>query len=365
MDERKDFITADRLLCLFWIMITFCTYFDKNYLDKGLVLYRSLKRNCACFKLYIFCFDHITYEVLKTLRMDQAVLVKWSEYETEELLKRKRERTGAEYCWTCTPQIIKCVLEKYGENHCIYIDADMAFFSDPSVLLDEIIDTGCHIGIIEHRFNPGFFGRRYLRRSGRYCVEFNYFDRTKESMRALNWWAEKCMEWCFHIYEPEKMGDQKYLEKFPAMFEGVHVFQHQGAGMAPWNSRQYRACIDHTGRVLLRNKRKKTNAVLIFYHFQNMRYITPGIMNIGSGTNDREIKKTIYYPYLHAVAACRNMLKRRGIEFEDSTVSSSDHIMALWQKYLIRFKVKSVSDIIDINKAVRYVKEKGMEHMLW
>ena len=45
----------------------FCTLFDVNYLDKGIVLYKSLERVCQTFKLYVFCFDDKTYEVLNQL----------------------------------------------------------------------------------------------------------------------------------------------------------------------------------------------------------------------------------------------------------------------------------------------------------
>ena len=67
---------------------------------------------------------------------------------------------------------------------------------------------------------------RWLRRSGKYCVEFNYFDQSKNAKKALGWWKEKCFEWCYHLYEPERMGDQKYLEKFPILFKGVHELHH-------------------------------------------------------------------------------------------------------------------------------------------
>ena len=45
--------------------MVFCTLFDSYYLDKGLTLYHSLKKVSDQFKLYIFCFDDSSYEVLK------------------------------------------------------------------------------------------------------------------------------------------------------------------------------------------------------------------------------------------------------------------------------------------------------------
>ena len=49
--------------------MVFCTLFDSYYLDKGLTLYHSLKKVSDQFKLYIFCFDDSSYEVLKDLKL--------------------------------------------------------------------------------------------------------------------------------------------------------------------------------------------------------------------------------------------------------------------------------------------------------
>ena len=130
-------------------MITFCTLFDSYYLDKGLALYHSLEECAREFKLYIFCFDDKSFQVLKSMEMKHAVLTHHSEIEDEELLKLKQERSKAEYCWTCTPVIIEYVLKHYKEPACTYIDADLFFFQDPAILFDEIKAAGANIVITE------------------------------------------------------------------------------------------------------------------------------------------------------------------------------------------------------------------------
>lgn len=47
--------------------LIFCTLFDSNYIDKGLSLYWSMRKNIDNFKLYIFAFDTQCYEVLLKL----------------------------------------------------------------------------------------------------------------------------------------------------------------------------------------------------------------------------------------------------------------------------------------------------------
>ena len=347
--------------------IVFCTCFDKNYLDRGLVLCRSLIRNCESFKLYVFCFDDKSFDTLKALELEKCTILKWSDYETELLLGLKRERTRAEYTWTCTPQIIRIVLREFREEHAIYIDADMAFFSDPIILLDEIRKGGGHIGIMEHRFNDDWFGRRYLKRSGKYCVEFNYFDQTEESRKALDWWAQKCIEWCFHKYEPERMGDQKYLMKFEQLFEDVYVFQHPGAGVAPWNSKQYKAYLSDNKVALAHMARegKDERFNLIFYHFQNFNFITDHIVNMGSGTNDDGFKHLIYYPYIYAIIKGRSLAEENGITFENKREYSSNFFINIWQKRLLKLKVKSATDVVRKKEVIDYVENTETAQLIW
>ncbi len=331
-------------------MMTFCTLFDSYYLDKGLTLYRSLEQVTKDFKLYIFCFDDKSYDILTDLQLNQAVLIHHNEIEDKVLLELKKERSKAEYCWTCTPVIIEFVLEKFKEKNCTYIDADLYFFRNPKFLFDEINEVKANVVITEHRFTNSFSDRRHLKRSGKYCVEFNYFDQSENAREALQWWKERCFEWCYHLYEPERMGDQKYLEKFPILFKGVHELQHLGGGMAPWNLKQYEVIRVDGEKPIMREKKSKKEFPLIFYHFQNMRYLTEDMVNVSSGTRSKRTKDAIYPIYLKAVESARKELKKYGITFSVKKVYSSNKLIAFLQGNVLRFKVKSLTDIYRLNK---------------
>ncbi len=331
-------------------MMVFCTLFDSYYLDKGVTLYRSLEECTQDFKLYIFCFDDRSYEVLQKLQLEHATLVHHSAIEDEELLKRKKERSKAEYCWTCTPVIIEYVLKHYQEPNCTYIDSDLYFFGSPQVLFDEIKEAGANIVITEHRFRDNWNGKRLCRRSGRYCVEFNYFDQSEHAREALTWWKDRCLEWCYHLYEPERMGDQKYLEKFPMLFQGVHELKHLGGGTAPWNLGQYRLKAVEAGQPILVEQKTGKEFPLIFYHFQNIRYLSEDRVNISSGTRFRNIKDAIYKPYLARIEQTRRLLKEYGITFSVKKIYSSNKLIAFLQGNILRFKVKSITDLYNLKQ---------------
>ena len=106
-------------------MMIFCTLFNSGYLDKGIVMFQSLKRVTDNFKLYVVAFDNRCYEVLQKYRCNQLIPISLHEFENERLLEAKSNRTEQEYCWTCSCHTIKYVIERFHESMCTYIDADM------------------------------------------------------------------------------------------------------------------------------------------------------------------------------------------------------------------------------------------------
>lgn len=336
-------------------MINFCTLFDSYYLDKGITLYKSLERVSKDFTLYIFCFDNRSYEILNNLNYEHAVILHHSCFETPGLLEKKKRRSKAEYCWTCTSVIIKYILDHYPVESCTYLDSDLYFYADPQILFDEIENAHADAVIVEHRFKDNKYGRQLEARNGKYCVEFNYFCQSENSKRILTWWKDKCYEWCYDQPEPERMGDQKYLNQFTKLFSGVHELQYLGGGVAPWNLEQYELITKNGNSIMMRNQ----NAIdfqLVFYHFQNIRYMPGRKVNIKSQTKNKELKYAIYIPYLMEIEETRRMLTTKyGISYEiRGIVRSSNPIIGFLQKHLAAFKIQSLSDIIHLDKLDKY-----------
>lgn len=331
----------------------FTTLFDSFYIDKGIALYRSLERVCEDFSIYIYAFDEKSYVILNDLHFAHATVLRKEDLESAYpiLHKLKEERSKAEYCWTCTPLSVEYVLDTFDVESCTYIDSDLYFFSNPKVLFDEVTKTGDNVIITPHRFADSFNDRRLCKRSGKYCVEFNYFDQSERSRQVLTWWKERCLEWCYHLYEPERMGDQKYLEKFPILFDGVHELIHLGGGVAPWNLAQYESDTDSSQLVLRQKGQVGTSFDLIFYHFQNIRYISKNVVNISSDTHDRSLKRKIYIPYLREIEDIRKKLADEyGLSFDVKKKYSSNKLIAFLQGTILRFKIKSLSDIIHLDR---------------
>lgn len=282
----------------------YCTLFDSNYLNRGLALYESLVKTASSFHLYIFCFDQLTHDLLSAMHLPQTTLITMRAFEDEALLAVKPTRTMGEYCWTCTSSIIRYVLNQYDVDAVTYLDADLYFFSNPNILIDEMGDA--NILLTEHRYSPQYDNSAL---SGRFCVQFMTFKKQPESMAALEWWREACLQWCFNRVEDGKFGDQKYLDDWPTRFKSCHISQHLGAGIAPWNVQQYHFT-QRDGTILTQFKDAPSVAA-VFYHFHGLTFYRFLSADLGQYKLSQNTIKNIYHPYLKHLYNINQKLKNK------------------------------------------------------
>ena len=327
--------------------LNLCTLLDSDYLARCIAMYRSLAKNCQNFHLYIFTFDDVSTSVLKNLGLPSTTIISNEEFEDEQLLAVKSGRSRAEYYWTCTPFVIKYSIEKFNLSECTYIDADLFFFASPEVLLDELKDKS--ILITAHNYGPGHDKALIY---GKYCVQFNTFKNNPEGMLALNWWRDRCIEWCYVRLEDGKFGDQKYLDDWTEKFTGVHVLQNPGGGVAPWNDNKY-AFFRKNGEVWIKEYGASDEFPLIFYHFHRTNiYKISGKIKIKSHylfvNKNRELRKEVYEKYEKAISKSILILKKMG--HQPKFDSTFDYIFKSLQEILPSWIKKPVKKLIRVLK---------------
>jgi len=285
-------------------MERYCTLFDARYLDRGLALHESLVRSGASFHLYIFPFDRTAHLVLQQLHLPQVTIVALEDFENPDLLRVKSTRSTGEYCWTCTPHIISYTLRHFSLDRVTYLDADIYFFSDPSILLREFDGSSGSVMITDHRYTPV---HDHSATSGRFCVQFITFRSDISGFLALDWWKDRCIEWCYARAEEGKFGDQKYLDDWLTRFSGVHVLEHLGGGMAPWNAQQYtvtRGVKSPLGTSLVDGR----TFDVVFYHFHDLTFYCHGEAYVGAYDLPVNVINELYYPYLNHLAQVKRKL---------------------------------------------------------
>lgn len=300
-----------------------CTLYNSLYLDKGLVLYDSLCECAKDFRLYVLCMDDKCYEVLTDLHQVNHIPIRLSDFEEgdKDLLDAKSNRPIGEYCWTCSSSLVRYVLNEYQESICTYIDADMYFYSDPQILINEMLAADKTVLVTPHRFPPK--DEKLAKTVGTYCVEFNTFCNTPESLEVLEYWRMRCLGCCSNLGDGIHWGDQKYLEELVQKFNCVHVCQNKGAGVAPWNIILY----------------KKEDMSIVFYHFQSVRYITRYMIDTNILTLpglDLGLVDALYYPYLIKIEEKKKFFERRyGLTFL-ITHHPMDQKISRWKRILVK-----------------------------
>lgn len=289
-------------------MLNFCTYFDINYIHRGLALYESLCKTGDLFTLWILCFDDRTYEILDTLKLPHARLIHCLDFEAgdEALLLAKGNRSTVEYYWTCTPSLLLYLFKHYRHIQMLtYVDADVYFFSTFSRVLEMI--KRCSILIVPHDYSPEFKGHET---SGKYNVGVMTFRADENGLSCLEWWRDRCLEWCYSRHEDGKMGDQAYLDEWPDRFQGVVISSHVGVNAAPWNVGQYPMTLSQDGQVVI------ADWPLVCYHFHGIKFCTQYIVFI-MGYNVRLSRiciSSVYYPYLKNLNHVEKKLKEYGYD---------------------------------------------------
>ncbi|MCX6897029.1 MAG: glycosyl transferase [Verrucomicrobia bacterium] len=290
--------------------LNFCTLFDSHYLSRGMAMIKSLKRNCPDFHLYIFPFDDKCLNYLRKINLPNVTLVSLKEFEDEQLLAAKTTRTRTEYCWTCTSSVILYCLEKFRLPNCIYVDADLFFYHSPQVLIDEKPGDH-HVIITAHRYT-WYYDKSKL--SGKYCVQFMYFDDSEASMKVIRWWRDRCIEWCYNRMEDGKFGDQKYLDDWTTRFEGVWELHHPGGGLAPWNIQQY------TFENIFEGKELKATAgfLPVFYHFHGIRFYDNGKIIYAPNTYriSKQVRRIFYDPYVETLQKIKSEVAQTDSSFD-------------------------------------------------
>ncbi len=285
----------------------FCTLYDSNYLDKGLVMIESL-RDFSDSEIYVLCMDDICYKVMLKESISGVILIALSDFMNDELASLKAARKWGEFCWTCGANLIKYVLDNYAVDCCTYLDSDLMFYSNPDYLLEEMMSKDCCVQVVPHRFPNTHFWKKWEKSSGKNCVQFNSFTKDERSVELLNHWIGQIAQDC----SVENGGDQLYTSEW-GKYEFVNVCQDEGAGVAPWNAQKYRLFGPPQLRVLSKKEGKENR--LVFFHFHGLEYLNRNQVNIMLQNRleciDKRFINSLYVPYIEMLEEKKQYLKHR------------------------------------------------------
>jgi hypothetical protein len=295
-------------------MFYFATYFDRNYLSRGLVLYESLKANCSRFDLYILCLDEFTSHFFQKnadrFPEIKLILIEELEANDDELRACKSNRSQIEYYFTLSPCLPLYILKKYNVPHVCSLDADIMFFNSVEPIFQLLSQYS--ILITPHKFSARLLNEQRLK-YGIYNVSFQVFKNNKAGLTCLEKWRNDCIDWCYDFYDDTNGGrfaDQKYLDTWHNDYPGEVAFLDMpNAGLAVWN-------IDNYTYNLKNNIVYVDNEPLVFYHFHHFKVLSDnmalnGFNDYKVSTSSGIIRSKIYLPYWNNLSKFNDTLQQQ------------------------------------------------------
>ena len=276
----------------------YCTYFDTNYLTRGLALHGSLVAHAGEFELVVLCMDEAVEATLRGKKLPGVRLLPVAELIAlyPALAAALADRTKLEFYFTCTSWLMRHLLPQIPAGELLtYLDADLYFFSSPQPIYDEI--GSASIAITPHRFPASL---AHLARYGKFNVGWVSLRHNATGLACAADWAEKCADWCFSLLEADRYADQKYLDAWTTQFPGTVSLTNPGVNVAPWNIKD---CTITAGTQGVRiNKRP-----LIFYHFHALTHLDQQLYDPGLHKYDATLtpglREQVYLPYLRLLQA--------------------------------------------------------------
>ena len=355
--------------------IAYCTYFDKNYLIKGLSMCTSLLKHSPNTTLFVLCMDEYTEKIIRNYKLKNLKIIKLKDFEDKDLLSIKPTRKFFEYYWTCTPSLPLYIFKHYNQfKYVTYVDADLFFYSSPEVAFEELGDNS--ILTVEHRYPKGQESR--IDTSGRFNVAFQIFKKDKEGLSCLRRWRKQCIDWCYYRYEDGKMGDQVYLNEWPDLYKKLVVTSNLGIDAAPWNIKQYAVNSEQSRRKRIKKREDNGGLVnkvfinhdtLVCYHFHQFQILTEDSFDLCSGYFlQKPIVEYIYNPYVEDLKKQIKFVKSFDSKFMITPVERSVY-QILRNEFIKRFGpiywnlqmhfIASSSKVIGINALFLIPNEVG------
>ncbi|MEI6819393.1 MAG: hypothetical protein WCL19_07295 [Verrucomicrobiota bacterium] len=125
---------------------------------------------------------------------------------------------------------------------------------------------------------------------------------------CLNWWRDRCIEWCHARPQDGKFADQKYLDQWPELFGNVAILQNPGVNVAACNLAGIDLCHD-------RGITTVDGHPLIFYHFHSLWEISTMLYEMAYKVYRvrpcRVLRDRVLSPYLQRLRALEKQIQSR------------------------------------------------------
>ncbi|MFP7393219.1 cell envelope integrity protein TolA [Niallia circulans] len=298
----------------------FCVIAGKEYCIKIMAVYESLAKNSDNFNLWVCCTDAITHKFLNEKNLKNMHLIRVEEIENDQLRAVKQERMINEYCWTLKSFLIEYILKNNDIEQVLYCDGDIYFFSNPASIFNE---WGSASIFLTPQRDLDWVEQKY----GKYQAGIIGFRKDEIGLSAVQWWKDRCIEWCGVVENNGRFGDQKYLDQLPIMYDNVRISSNLGVNAAPWNiiyNNDFNVSLQGDNVFI-------NNDPLVAYHFSCITIYDSDKYDLWSMHQlniQKEIMNYIYVPYLDLLEKLIKNYQNSYPGIIKATLSTKDFLQA-------------------------------------
>ena len=224
-----------------------CTLFDSRLPDAGLGPSRIAAEGRGRSHLWAFCMDDRAHQILEELQLPGLTAVALSDLEGHDpqLAAVKADKDPC-----------RVLLDGDTEHRPVLPHARTPARGDHICRRGRVLllESGTALCGARRRLDPDratqvHAGASTLRRRRAGYTTWNgsLSGTTSRGLEALEWWRERCLEWCYDRFEDGRFGDQKYLDDWPQRFEGVERAPSTSEGASRRGTSRTTRCASATG----------------------------------------------------------------------------------------------------------------------
>lgn len=242
------------------------TSINNGYLPKARILAESVRRHHPEAKMVLMLSDHLDpaqdYSDFDfVLTPDDVVRG------VDNLEAWLFSHTVVELCTAVKPFAFQHLFQAHGFSNVVYQDPDTVLYARMVELEDEMqrhpIVLTPHVSVPATDTDDLLDGEMLgCLRHGVFNLGFLALTNQGEGPRFLQWWLDRCRDYCFDDNQRGLFTDQKWVDLAPCFFETLKVFRLPSYNVATWNL-YYRNVATREDGAIVVNERHP----LRFYHF--------------------------------------------------------------------------------------------------
>ena len=167
------------------------------------------------------------------------------------------------------PFVLQYLASRY--EYVFYLDPDIYVYGSLKELVTQL--EGKTAIITPHTVNPINDNKKPseidFMRAGAYNLGFFGARNCTESMRLLDWWGRRCVEFGYNDLRQGLFVDQKFIDLLPSFFDGVVIERSPIYNVAYWNLHERHIDARDPEHPIVNNQQ------LVFFHFSGLSVDSP------------------------------------------------------------------------------------------